>query len=281
MLVGIQNDVLREKAPNFQADGMLQRFLMVGIESANDGVDRYPDLDAVSDYNTLIENLAHFNPREELIVRLSEEAQPYRERVVRLARAIIDSPTAVLALKGHAEKIRGIFARLVLVLHMCECAPYWYGIDPRYGEPAEERLRTVRAETAKQAYLLMTKWLLPHAVRVYEDFFRPESHHECQDVRWAAGHILAHGLKFFSDREFQQKAPKPLRQDKKRREHVVQLLAEANWLLGQSGKRWIVNERVHIEFSKQAELERQQRERHKQQFTSSRAAFDDEYGDEE
>jgi hypothetical protein len=214
MLLGIQKDVLREKVAGFQQDGMLQRFLMAMIERCDDGVDRYPDFDAVNDYNALISNLANYNPPQELTVRLSNEAHEYGERVDKLARAITDHPTTVPAFRGHSDKLRGSFARLLLTLHMCERAPYWDGIDIRYGADGAE---LVSGRVAKQAYLLMVKFLLPHSVAVYEDFFKPGAGHECQDARWTTSYILVHGLETFNDSEFHRQAPRSWRNDKKRR----------------------------------------------------------------
>ena len=280
-LGGIQPDKLAEKAKHFSSDGMLQRFEIVTVGLAGEGIDRYPNLDVVADYEMMIERLCNFNPVDPPVVTLSPEAHVYRKRVEKLARAIITAPAVIPALQGHAAKLKGIFPRLLLTFHMAEV---WPLMVEKVAEP-------VSGETARRAYLFMTKFLLPHVVKVYETYFRTQSI-EYEIVQGVAELILTHGLTTLTDRDIQRNGPHQIRKDKRKRDAVIEVLRETNWLVRevdnncrnkktQAGTKWLVNPRVHIEYAAQAERIRRQRELNKRLFAASRDVLDAEYGDDD
>jgi hypothetical protein len=137
----------------------------------------------------------------------------------------------------------------------------------------------------------MTKFLLPHVVKVYETYFRTQSI-EYEIVQGVAELILTHGLTTLTDRDIQRNGPHQIRKDKRKRDAVIEVLRETNWLVGevdnncrnkktQAGTKWLVNPRVHIEYAAQAERIRQQRESNKRLFAASRDVLDAEYGDDD
>jgi hypothetical protein len=54
---GIQDDKLRQIAPNLAVDGMLQRFLMFRSSTLKPGEDRVPDMEAILDYYAMYRTL--------------------------------------------------------------------------------------------------------------------------------------------------------------------------------------------------------------------------------
>jgi hypothetical protein len=277
---GIQPDMLSEKAANFKTDGLLQRFLTVQIRNCGLGIDRYPNQDAVSDYRTLIWNLANFNGSQPLIVKLSDAAHGYRERMQHLALAIVNSPAAVPARRGHADKLAGIFVRLLLTLHMVNVCPYWDIPRP----DNNETLAVVSEQTAKQAFHLMRDFFIPHSVKLYERYFVTTGNQAFQDARWLADHILVNGLQRVTH-SLLTKAKKEWRDDKGRRDGAVQVLVEGKWLLNSTSAArnghaaWPVNTLVHERFAEHTEQERRERDTRQMWIDAGRRTLDKEYGD--
>src|SRR5262249_37757267 len=153
------------------------------------GVDRTPNQDAVSDYRKMIHEIANFRPTEPIIAKLAEDGHPYRELMEELAMAIANAPAPGPARKAHAPTLPAMFGRLMVVLHMAQVCPYWQGVNPANGET----LGVISEKTARMAFELLTKFFLPHATRVYEEFFA-KTDRGWQDVRWLANTILVHKL---------------------------------------------------------------------------------------
>ena len=67
--------------------------------------------------------------------------------------------------QAYAGKFGGTFARLLLTMHAIENCPGWAfneGLEKR------ERLKVVGEETARRTFEIMTRFLIPHAIRQYE-----------------------------------------------------------------------------------------------------------------
>jgi hypothetical protein len=94
ILGGIQTDKLAKAAPTQTDDGLLQRFLMVEVNSTGVGVDRKPDMDAVGAYDGLVDSLTRLKPEHfgDPIV-LSPDAQKYRQEVESIAHALKEETT--------------------------------------------------------------------------------------------------------------------------------------------------------------------------------------------
>jgi hypothetical protein len=281
MLGGIQPDKLAEKAAGFTTDGLLQRFHLVTIGLAGEGIDRYPNLDAVADYEGLVAELVNFNPTEPLIITLSPEAHVYRKRVEKLARAMITAPACIPSLQSYAAKIKGMFPRLLLTMHMMETYPLSFA--------GTTDLTVVRGETARRAYLFMTKFIIPHVVRVYEQYFRVQTA-ETEIVRGVIELILTHRLTMLTERDIQRKGPMAIRKNKAQRDAVIGVLRETHWLLGEADNnsrnksqphtKWIVNPQVHVEYAAQAERINREREMNKVLYAASAKTMDEEWGED-
>lgn len=118
---GIQEDKLAKIAHTLDDDGLLQRFLIVRACNMK-RVSKVPDDDAFQVYNEVIVTLASLEGSDfgEPIV-LSPEAQIYRHEVEEVAIGLLrDNELLPGALRQHANKVNGLFARLLLVLHLVE-----------------------------------------------------------------------------------------------------------------------------------------------------------------
>ena len=252
ILGGIQEDKLAAIAPKMTDDGLFQRFLPVRGANVAEDQDRLPDREASENYASSILALANLKPDREPVV-LSPEAQEYRREVEGIARAIRDIPTFPPGLREHANKVRGIFARLLLTLHAVECAPRF-----RYDEFA-----TVPGETARMARDLMVRFFIPNAIRIYTDYFGGCDEHG-GDVQWIAGHILSRRYETIKARGIYRANGKF--EDQKRLSRTMRTLGDCNWLRPMEPKRfndppseWIVNPTVYVRFAERAEQERQHR----------------------
>ncbi len=247
ILGGIQTDKLAKVASSLGDDGLLQRFLLFEVHTAGMGEDRKPDMDAIGTYQWLVQQLAHLRADGEAIV-LSSEAQEYRKEVHRIAFALKEEKSLPAAFRGHANKLHGIFARLLLTLHLIE-TPH----------RRTDLLAVVSGATAKRARDLMVKYLIPQALHLYRKFFGDDG---VSDAQWIAGHILAHKHERVSERDL-YRADKKYENDRSRLRRAVATLVEYNWLEPVPPKRpsdqptvWQVNPLVHAHFAERADQER-------------------------
>lgn len=246
VLGGIQTDKLAKVAPSLGDDGLLQRFLLFEVHTASMGEDRKPDMDAIGEYQWLVHQLAHLRADSAPIV-LSSEAQEYRKELQRIAFALKEEKALPAAFRGHANKLHGIFARLLLTLHLVE-TPH----------RRTDLLPVVSGATAKRARDLMVKYLIPQALHLYWKFFGDDG---VSDAQWIAGHILAHKHERVSERDL-YRADKKYENDRPRLRRAIATLVEYNWLEPIPAKRpgdkstaWKVNPLVHRRFAERAEQE--------------------------
>jgi len=246
ILGGIQTDKLAKVAPSLGDDGLLQRFLLFEVCTAGMGEDRKPDMDAIGEYQWLVHQLAHLRADCEPIV-LSSEAQEYRKELQRITFALKEEKSLPTAFRGHANKMNGIFARLLLTLHLIE-TPH-RRID---------LMAVVSGATAKRARDLMVKYFVPQALHLYRKFFSDDG---VSDAQWIAGHILAHKHERVSERDL-YRADKKYEKDRPRLRRAIGTLVEYNWLEPIPPKRpgdkpnvWQVNPLVHRRFAERADQE--------------------------
>jgi hypothetical protein len=236
-------------------DGLMQRFLVYRVGRTGVGEDREPDQEAVNRYGMMMAYLAHREPTGSA-VRLSAEAQRYRREVEALANALSDTPMVPPALRGHAAKINGLFARLLLTMHTIDYyASHGYMLD-------ENDFAIVSAETARRSRDLMVHFLIPSVVRVYAAYFGGECDPDGADARWIADHLLAHRKDRVSERDLYRANRDFDTPDRKRLRRAVETLIEGNWLLESmlSRTEWIVNPTARERFADQAEQARQHRD---------------------
>jgi hypothetical protein len=261
---GIQPEKLAAMAPKLTDDGLLQRFLAAFSTNLGIGIDRMPNMAAIQDYHNLVESLATSNPTGEVIVRMSAESSACMRQMQELIEHLKNAPGVLPALKAHLSKLTGLFARLMLTLHLIDS---W----------EQRRLVTdfplqVSGAVAKQAYRLMVRFFIPNSIRVYEQFFENDNQ-AAQDVRNVAGYILAHSVTKLTVREI-ERAERAFTKDKSRRDAVIRALVDANWLIPITTKRkdseaWAVNAIVHIQFAERAEIERKERAERQRKIAAS------------
>jgi hypothetical protein len=250
---GIQHSKLDEIGGKLGDDGLLQRFILMPMEPPKTGVDRQPNLAAINEYTCLVENLISQNPIDPKPIILSEGAHKYREQIDELVAAFESFPGLSEAFQAYAGKFGGTFARLLLTMHMIETSPT---LDFINGLTEPEAVAVVSEETAGRTYDIMTKFLIPHAIRQYE---RLDIKGKCQaveDSRSFGGYILSKGLTKVTNRVLHD-ASKEFRK-KDRATKMIEFLTAAAWIRDSE-----VNPRVHEIYAERAAYERKTRaERH-------------------
>jgi hypothetical protein len=255
MIGGIQPRILQQIGPELVDDGLLQRFLMVPMEPAGEEQD-YPIEDRIErNYQNLIESLVGFDPKNEngVTIRLSDDAHQYRQQMQDLIQALQTLPGLNYGFRTHVGKMGAIFARLLLTLHMIDQAPVF--------SLKGDDFYTVTGDTARQAYDLMVKYLIPHGVRQYDRIFEADDN----DVRWLAGYIVAKQAQTVTARVCHD-ASRVFKREPKRAKAAIQVLMDANWL----DQDHNVNPRVHELFAERAEHERRTRADLERRITKAR-----------
>jgi len=121
ILGGIQPGPMRRLVGNISDDGLIQRFLVVHIDSVEPGADRKPDIQIVSDYNDLIAKVKALKPRtNKEVFRFSPEAQKERQKVSVIVQNVLVLPDTSPAFRAHISKWEGICARVCLIFHIVE-----------------------------------------------------------------------------------------------------------------------------------------------------------------
>jgi len=265
---GIQHSKLDQIGEKLGDDGLLQRFILMPMEPPKIGVDRPPQLTAISEYTCLIENLIGYAPQNPKPIVLSEGAHKFRQRIDDLVSAFESFPGLSEAFQAYAGKLGGTFARLLLTMHVIENCPGWAfneGLEQR------ERLKVVGEETARHTFEIMTKYLIPHAIRQYERLDAKAKPHEVEDARRFAGYILSHGLTQVTNRVLHD-ASKDFR-DKYRAAKMMAFLTAAAWISGTE-----VNPRVHEIYIERAAHERKWRAERKAKLERGRETLQRIYG---
>jgi Protein of unknown function (DUF3987) len=260
VLGGIQPDVIRRLAPEWGGNGMMQRFMIVIAKTARQGIDRAPDSEAISTIQDAIRALmdlqwSSFVPT----FRFSREADECRQKIVAFASDLIRQPGIPLSLSSWLDKFEGEWARLCMAFHFIEWAT-----GPR-AEPFPPEV--ISAETAVRSARFLIEFQYPHQKAFYRSVagFGLEAE---SNVRWIAGHILAHRLTEIDERTIDRACPR-LRGFTKRaaRLEATRELEAAGWLrpIGTHRSeghtnRWAINPAVHKKFATKAEAEAARRE---------------------
>jgi hypothetical protein len=265
---GIQQSKFDQIGEKLGDDGLLQRFLLMPMEPPKIGVDRPPRLTAIEEYNCLIENLVGHNPINPQPIVLSEGAHKYREQIDELISAFESFPGLSEPFQAYAGKFGGTFARLLLTMHVIENCPGW-GFNE--GLEERERLKAVSEKTARRTFDIMTKFLIPHAIRQYERLDSKRKSQEVDDARRFAGYILSHGLTQVTNRVLHD-ASKDFR-DKNRAAKMMAVLTAAALISGDE-----VNPRVHEIYVERAAHERKTRAERKAKLERGRETIRQIYG---
>ncbi len=259
LLGAIQPEPMRRLASKITDDGLVQRLVTFFPRPCTQGIDRRPNYSALTGYRELLARLVALPPSREPVT-LDPDAHPWREEVARVARDVMLLPDTSAAFRAHLAKWEGLFARLLLTLHVV-------GSVSKTGNVAV----SVSAETAAAVTRLMVDYLLPHAARFYADIL---GHDHLKHGRWLAGFILARRLEKLSVRSI-GRAYRELRGDPIGTARVMETLEALAWVTrietGHGGppRKWKVNPQVHSRFADRAAKEQ---ERRQQVFTEIQAA---------
>lgn len=249
---GIQPDVVRKYAAVTNHDGMLQRFLLYQAAPATPGVDRRPNMAAKDLYNDTLDHIANVDAGSEPVT-LSESAHQVREDFsARVFRAISSFPNHHLT--SMLGKWDGVFARMLLVYHVFECAT-----QKAYPSSVE-----VSGDNAQKVADLLWRVLLPQAISFYNGIDQTED-----EARALAGLILAKGwTRFTVGRDLGQNMRSWRNLTDFQRDEALERLEAYAWIKSEKGKlnhrgrptAYIVNPSVHVRFADEAARERSRRE---------------------
>lgn len=251
---GIQPDMMRSIAKSMGNDGLLQRFMVVVARPAEADEDRAPDMEAMTRYSELFDQLFALDGSENAAL-LDDGAQACRVRVSNYARRLIsafDSPH----MKAWLGKWDGLFGRLAITYHVIECAS-------EYKHPSSRRIST---ETAKMVERLMCGYLLHHAIHFYSEILDANDRQE--HVRQLGRLILAKRIERLTKRDIMLYWKASARMEWWQVRAVVDVLCTMAWLepdteaIDTDGKprAWFVNPEVHQMFEGHAERERDRRQ---------------------
>jgi hypothetical protein len=260
---GIQETKLNEVGHKLGDDGLLQRFIMMPMEPPRTGVDRPPDLRAMEEFDRLVKNLIGNNPNNPRAITLSEDAHKYRELIDDLVEAFETFPGVSDPFRAYAGKFGGTFARLLLTMHMIETCPTVWFSDGK-------EMNVVAEETAHQTFELMTKFLIPHAIRQYAKLDMSWDQ-AAKDGMSFADFILAHNLTEVNKRVI-MRASKRFSQSG-RADKIARYLEDAFWI-----NKGQVNPRVHEIFAQRAEYERKARKEAQERIIKGRETISEVYG---
>ncbi|WP_225741666.1 DUF3987 domain-containing protein [Halospina sp. K52047b] len=250
---GIQPQVINEYANANNHDGMLQRFMLIHAASAQQGVDRRPNMEAKESYEALLRQLVGTQAGNEPVT-LSPEAHEVREAFNdRLHRAVTTMPNRHLtAMLGKWE---GLFSRVCLAFHAAECA-HWM---------EHPTAHQVSRETAQKVDRFLWNAMLPHAIQFYDGMDPTED-----QARQLAGLVLARQWGRFTVKRDLHNYMLAYRKMKEwEREEMLDRLEAYNWIGPEPGCRlnergrpsaYLVNPQIHTMYQDHAEQERERRQ---------------------
>jgi len=260
ILGGIQPDRLRRLAAKgeLDADGLLQRFLTVWGRRVGTPVDQKPSEAAARNWQNLLESIAAARPSDFGRVVLSPAASEVFRSVQDLSVDLCALPSTSSAFQGHLSKWRGLYARLLLVIHAAES----FDIDGRM-------LDRVDVDTARRTRDLLVRWLLPHSAALYREVIGTSG--GAKHAEWIAGFILAHRKDTVSARDL-MRAYRDLGDDEDAARRAMRPLEGAGWAIadernnGKPPKAWAINPHVHAIFDERAQQEKARREAERQKL---------------
>lgn len=251
MIGGIQPDKIRKVAAKTDDDGLLQRFIVVVAQEAQDGVDRPPNRAAAERYRNLVRHMFNTEPSTQ-VIKLSKEALEVKRKLDQRIREFRALGEMSLALMSHLAKWEGLFPRLLLTYHVINCADK--GVYPD---------AMVSGETAALVYKFMMEYLFPHAVHFYVEVLDNSDHME--HARWIAGFILSRSLESVSKRDIVASYRALRKQPSWVLKNAMGFLESSGWIqptrfTNDGATRWDVNPIIHREFKSIADSEKQRRE---------------------
>jgi len=256
ILGGIQPRKITEMAHNLDADGFLQRFLVVwGDGAKRRGIDRAPDAGAALAYRRTVEHLAEADLPFAGPVVLSTEAHVVWSGLLTRIETLADLPGLSDAWRGHLGKWPGFSARLLLIHHVLDVLDVGLALADQ---------QPVSVNTARRAARVV-EWLLGNSLRFYAECIGAGEAGD--DAKWIAGYILARGIVGQITRRDVGQARRELRDDPDRLGRAMRFLEHMDWLtpdidyrVDRHGPaRWTICPLVHERFAPRAEQERRRR----------------------
>lgn len=254
---GIQPAVLNAVAKEMGSDGLLQRFMIFRVSNTGKEQDRVPDKHISDEYRNLISSIHAINSGfDGSVVLLSDEAHAVRERINNKIQDLMDFDELALSLRGHFGKWTGLFARLLLVFHVCECV----------GNKVFPTTVKVSKGTAERVEALMMRFLRPNAIGFYDEI----SGSEYGDfIVKTCGWILMEPREKITKRDMMQNFKAWRSMPMSERDSVINTLIDCGWIYPIDGavsakaKGWVVNPAVYGRFDdiRDQEIRRRQKSR--------------------
>ncbi|WP_297771746.1 DUF3987 domain-containing protein [uncultured Roseovarius sp.] len=271
LMGGIQDKRLADIFKGNTEDGFLARFMIVRGFELPESEDA-PNETLVKQYVDVVRTIStkfELMPDTQQTVIFSKQAAAVRRYLKIFTSAMKSMPGVPAGLALHLNKWAGMHARISMVFHFIKCAQSgkWPSSTP------------VSGSTARQAYRLLTKFLLPEAARVYTEVMG-EGDKVMDEGRWIADYILTHGIGKGDDTSKPDnkrervsvydltRVRKGLKNDQATLDQSMKMLEMSAWVRPSEGcsrrdfgkMKWIVNPRVHEIFALRAEKVRAERE---------------------
>jgi hypothetical protein len=162
ILGAIQPDRLG-KLTDLTDDGLLQRFLVVLMNTAERGDEMITVQQEKADYDALITAVCNMQPTT---FAFDPAAEPVRKRALDRLYELGRADGISNALRGAIGKMPGYFGRLALVLHVAEA--YSATVHDQGKQQAFTAPTLVSPATAEAVETLMFQFLLPHIFGLYD-----------------------------------------------------------------------------------------------------------------
>lgn len=263
LIGGIQPDAMRKIAASLPDDGLLQRIMVVCTSSRlYTPKDRVPNMEALNQYQALVEGIHAIQAPASRPVTLTEGAHLVRERVTAFALPLAHSELLPAGLRAYLAKWDGLFARLLLTFHTIDMVA-----AGKYPNAVP-----VPRETAEAVEALLRRFLFGHAIAFYADIVGKRWASDM--VEWVADTIIAMGWERFTSANVAQASKRWRDMDAGERGRVLDALETVGWIrpmhtAGGKVKAWAVNPAVHQRYRERAERVRQDRQQSREVFASA------------
>lgn len=249
VLGAIQPDRIRAMAQRMDDDGLLQRFMVTMIPTAQRFPSDKPEpVPLQHAYKLLVQQIYNTHPGDgHAVIRMDDDAQAVQTELMSDIRAMIGAEGLPPMLRSHLAKWPGLFPRLCLTYHMVGCAaarvyPTTYPLT---------------GATARRVAAMMRGWLLPSAIAFYTGLMG-NSNPAFDLARQIGNLILGRQLARLSNRDLTMSLSAWRSAPEWRQRAAIAALEQAGWLLpatagdGERKPQWPVNPRVHTEFATRA-----------------------------
>ncbi len=246
---GIQPGALEKAMRNATHDGLIQRFYPIIAHKVGRATNETVDPQHMQHFATVIDRLNGFGFGT---VTLWPDAAQIMDETWGEIYALIAGGALSDRIVAHLSKWEGGLYRWLLVYHAMECA---------FAGQVPHRV-AVSAHTARIVADLHMRYFLPCVLQLYEDVLSDSN--DSEQVRWIAGHIVAHGLEKISLRDITRAYNDFAANDEQTKMRVMRMLEDCGWVEPDDPhkmlpRRYKINPAVHERFAKQAAEEKKRR----------------------